>query len=67
MNLAVGFFCPICGHEQANLLGIDRDERGVVVGLRFVCATCECVFREGTVTNEPETFRVVLNTGRGGR
>jgi hypothetical protein len=61
MNLAVGFFCPKCGHEEANLLGMDRDEHGVLVGLRFLCARCESVFSEDTVTKEPQPIEVVIN------
>lgn len=67
MNLAVGFPCPTCGHEEANLLGIDQDDRGVVVGLRLLCTRCESVFSEDTVTNEPQPTKVVLISARGGR
>jgi uncharacterized Zn finger protein len=61
MNLAVGFSCPKCGHEEANLLGMDQDERGVLVGLRFLCARCESVFTEDTVVKEPQPIEVVIN------
>jgi hypothetical protein len=64
MNLAVGFDCALCWHEEANLLGMDRDDRGALVGLRFLCARCESVFREDTVTNEPQPIDVVVNSGR---
>jgi transposase-like protein len=59
MNLAIGFYCPKCRHEEANLRGIDRDDRGVVVGLRFLCNRCEAVFSHDTVTNEPQPVRVL--------
>jgi hypothetical protein len=64
MNLAVGFFCPKCGHEEANLLGMDQDGRGVVVGLRLLCARCEWVFSEDTVTKEPQPIEVVIDRRR---
>jgi hypothetical protein len=40
---------------------MDRDERGVLVGLRFLCARCESVFSEDTVTKEPRPIEVVIN------
>jgi hypothetical protein len=61
MNLAVGFFCPKCGHDVANLLGMDLDERGVLVRMRFLCARCESVFSEDTVTKEPQPNEAVIN------
>jgi len=64
MNLAVGFSCPKCGHEEANLLGIDRDDRGLLAGLRFVCARCESVFSEDVVAKEPQQIEVVTDRGR---
>jgi hypothetical protein len=72
MNLAVGFYCPECGHEEANLLGIDEDDRGVVVGLRLLCCRCESVFREDIVTedivtNEPQPIQVAVNTDKSWR
>jgi hypothetical protein len=64
MNLAVGFFCPKCGHEEANLLGMDLDDRGYLIRMRFLCARCESVFSEDTVANEPQPIEVVVNRGR---
>jgi hypothetical protein len=64
MNLAVGFYCPVCGHEEANLLGIDLDEGGFVVGLRLLCASCESVFRENTVNKQPHPIDDLINRGR---
>jgi uncharacterized Zn finger protein len=64
MNLAVGFSCPKCGHEEANLLGMDRDDRGVLTELRFVCARCESVFSEDVVAKEPQPIEVVVDRGR---
>jgi hypothetical protein len=61
MNLAAGFACPKCGHEEANLLGMDRDDRGVLAALRFLCAKCESVFREDVVAKEPQPIEVVIN------
>jgi len=46
MNLAVGFPCPTCGCEEANLLGIDKDEQSVPISFRLVCTRCETVFNE---------------------
>jgi uncharacterized Zn finger protein len=63
MNLAVGFFCPKCGHDVANLLGMDQDDNGVLVGMRFLCAGCETVFSEDVVTKEPQPNEVVIKRG----
>jgi transcription elongation factor Elf1 len=63
MNLAVGFSCPKCGHEQANLLGMDRDDRGLLAGLRFVCARCESVFSEDVVAKEPQPIELSSTEG----
>jgi transcription elongation factor Elf1 len=60
----VGFYCPTCGHEEANLLGIDIDEGGFVVGLRLLCARCESVFSENTVTDEPQPIDDLIKRGR---
>jgi len=46
MNLAVGFPCPMCGCEEANLLKIEKDENAEPISFRFVCTSCETVFRE---------------------
>jgi hypothetical protein len=59
MNLAVGFSCPKCRHEEANLLGMDQDDRGVLVRLRFLCARCESVFSEDITAAEPQPIEVV--------
>jgi hypothetical protein len=64
MNLAVGFYCPTCGHEEANLLGIDLDDLGVLLGLRLLCARCESVFTESTVKNEPQPIDDLIRRGR---
>jgi transposase-like protein len=65
MNLAVGFFCPRCGHDEANLLGMDRDDHGFLVRQRFLCARCESVFSEDTVAKEPQPIEVIVDRGRG--
>lgn len=66
MNLAVGFPCPTCGHEEANLLGIEKDRNADVVGFRLLCARCESVFRENRVNEEEKVTPVGLQSGRGG-
>ena len=58
MNLAVGFACPTCGHEEANLLGIERNQDAEVVGFRLGCTSCESVYRESRLTSE-ETLTYV--------
>ena len=52
MNLAVGFPCPTCGHEEANLLGIERNRNAEVVGFRLGCTKCESVYREIRLRSE---------------
>jgi uncharacterized Zn finger protein len=63
----VGFYCPECGHEEANLLGIDQDDSGVIVGLRLLCTRCESVFREDIVTNESQPIQVAVNSDKSWR
>jgi uncharacterized Zn finger protein len=48
MNLAVGFPCPTCGSEEANLLEIEKDGQAVPISFRLVCTSCETVFTEMT-------------------
>lgn len=45
MNIAIGFPCPECGHQEANLLEIERDHRAQPVAFRLHCTRCEAVFR----------------------
>ena len=65
MNLAVGFPCPTCGHEEANLLGIERNRNAEMVGFRLACTRCESVFREGRLTSE-ETLAYAAAQGERG-
>lgn len=65
MNLAVGFPCPTCGHEEANLLSMERNENAEVIGFRFSCNNCETVFGEGRLTEE-ETLTYVAAQAEGG-
>jgi hypothetical protein len=66
MNLAVGFPCPTCGHEEANLLGIEKDQNAEVVGLQFLCTRCESVFGEARINEVEELTPVAAESGRGG-
>ena len=52
MNLAVGFPCPNCGHEEANLLALERNQNAEVIGFRLSCNKCESVFAESRLTSE---------------
>ena len=52
MNLAIGFSCPTCGHAEANLLAIERNQNAEVIGFRLGCTRCESVFRESRLTSE---------------
>jgi uncharacterized Zn finger protein len=52
MNLAVGFPCPNCGHEEANLLALERNRNAEVIGFRLYCNKCESVFAESRLTSE---------------
>jgi hypothetical protein len=46
MNLAVGFICPECGHDTANLLELVMHEFHVLSGHRLQCVRCETVYLE---------------------
>ena len=50
MNLAIGFPCPNCGHEEANLLALERNQNAEVIGFRLCCNRCESVFAESRLT-----------------
>jgi len=65
MNLAVGFPCPTCGHDEANLLAIERNENAEVIGFRLGCNRCESVFGESRLSNE-ETQNYVAAQIEGG-
>jgi uncharacterized protein YbaR (Trm112 family) len=45
MNLAVGFACPTCRRQEANLLAIEKDLNANPVSFRLYCTRCETVFR----------------------
>ena len=64
MNLAVGFPCPKCGHVEANLLGIERNQNAEVIGFRLGCTSCEAVFGESRLTSE-ETLTYVAAQSKG--
>jgi predicted RNA-binding Zn-ribbon protein involved in translation (DUF1610 family) len=65
MNLAVGFPCPTCGHDEANLLAIERNENAEVIGFRLGCNRCESVFGESRLSSE-ETQTYVAAQSEGG-
>jgi len=65
MNLAVGFPCPTCGHDEANLLAIERNENTEVIGFRLGCNRCESVFGESRLSSE-ETQTYVAAQSEGG-
>jgi rubredoxin len=46
MNLAIGFCCPECGHDTANILELVMDEFHVLTGHRLQCTRCETVYME---------------------
>jgi predicted RNA-binding Zn-ribbon protein involved in translation (DUF1610 family) len=52
MNFAVGFPCPTCGHDEANLLAIERNQSAEVIGFQLGCNKCETVFGESRLTSE---------------
>ncbi len=54
MNLAVGFICPGCGHDTANLLELVMDEFYVLTGHRLQCVRCETVYLEKMDSCEEE-------------
>ncbi len=64
MNLAVGFPCPTCGHEEANLLGIDKGLNGEVVGLSLLCTRCESVFAENNTAAQEQKAPATARAGR---
>ena len=55
MNLAVGFICPECRHDTANVLELIMDDSHILTGHRLQCARCETVFVEmdSRVEEEP--------------
>jgi predicted RNA-binding Zn-ribbon protein involved in translation (DUF1610 family) len=65
MNLAVGFPCPTCGHDEANLLAIERNQNAEVIGFKLGCNHCESVFGESRLTSE-ETQTYVATKSEGG-
>jgi hypothetical protein len=46
MNLAVGFLCPWCGHDAANLLELVKDKDHNLIGHLLQCVRCEFVYAE---------------------
>ncbi|HEU5113262.1 MAG TPA: hypothetical protein VFU96_08065 [Acidimicrobiia bacterium] len=67
MNLAIGFPCPKCGHEEANLLAFERNRNAEVVGLRLLCTKCESVFRENGLVDDAVPVDVSAHSGKGAR
>ena len=67
MNLAVGFPCPKCGHVEANLLAIERNQNAEVTGFRLGCTRCEAVFRESRLTSEETVTYVAVQSERGAK
>jgi transcriptional regulator NrdR family protein len=65
MNLAVGFPCPKCGHEDANLLEFERNQSAEVVGFRLLCRKCESVFRDNGLVDEEVPADVSAHSGKG--
>jgi transcription elongation factor Elf1 len=66
MNLAVGFPCPKCGHEEASLLEFERNQSADVVGFRLLCTKCESVFRDNSLDEEVPAD-VSADSGKGAR
>jgi transcriptional regulator NrdR family protein len=56
MNLVVGFPCPNCGHEEANLLALERNQNAEVIGFRLSCNKCESVFASRLTSEETQTY-----------
>jgi hypothetical protein len=65
MNLAVGFPCPTCGHEEANLLEFERNRNAEIVGFRLLCTKCESVFGDNSLTSEEVPTDVPTHGGKG--
>jgi hypothetical protein len=51
MNLAVGFSCPSCGHDVADVLEFVKDEFQFLTSNRLCCVRCDTVYIE---TREPK-------------
>jgi uncharacterized Zn finger protein len=62
MNLAVGFACPTCGREEANLLAIEKDGDAHPVSFRLNCTRCETVFRAMRESPTEQPSSVALAT-----
>ena len=44
---SLGFPCPICGCDEAEVVGYERNEDGCHVGVRLKCLRCGYDWREG--------------------
>lgn len=51
MNLAVGFPCPSCGHDVADVLEFVRDEFQFLTSNRLCCVRCDTVYIETRQSN----------------
>jgi uncharacterized Zn finger protein len=61
MNLAIGFPCPECGHETANIVEFVKDEIQILSGFRLHCLLCETVYVETRMsTAQDEDLRSEL-------
>jgi len=57
MNLAVGFQCPNCGHQEADLLEIEMDQNASPIAYRLHCTRCEKVYTELRLATDAQTRR----------
>lgn len=47
MGNTVGFICPVCDLDEAEIRGYERNEDGHQVGILLTCKRCGWEWREG--------------------